>query len=79
MPWLMTMLSLNTGSAATSRVRARVNPFVDAENVRQLDGLRTPITSGSSIVPAVAGGSPRPPDRGFPGQVVPFGRSAALT
>jgi molybdopterin synthase sulfur carrier subunit len=40
------------------RVRVHVNLFVDADNVRRLDGLQTPIGSGQelSIVPAISGG-----------------------
>jgi molybdopterin converting factor small subunit len=40
------------------RPRVHVNLFVGADNVRDLDGLATPITSGDdlSIIPAVSGG-----------------------
>ena len=39
-------------------LRRFVNVFLDEEDVRFLDGLSTPVTSGQtiSIVPAVAGG-----------------------
>ena len=39
-------------------LRRFVNVFLDEEDVRFLDGLATPVTSGQtlSIVPAVAGG-----------------------
>jgi molybdopterin converting factor small subunit len=39
-------------------LRRFVNVFVDEEDVRFLDGLATPLTTGQtiSIVPAVAGG-----------------------
>jgi molybdopterin converting factor small subunit len=41
-------------------LRPHVNLFVGMENVRDLDGLRTPVRADSeiSIVPAVSGGSP---------------------
>ncbi|MBW3572590.1 MAG: MoaD/ThiS family protein [Gemmatimonadetes bacterium] len=40
------------------RVRQHVNVFVDGDNIRFLDGLRTPVGQGSTvtIVPAVSGG-----------------------
>jgi molybdopterin converting factor small subunit len=40
------------------RPRVHVNLFVGADNVRDLDGLTTPITQGDdlSIIPAVSGG-----------------------
>ena len=40
------------------RTRVHVNLFVGADNVRDLDGLATPIASGTdlSIIPAVSGG-----------------------
>ena len=40
------------------RPRVHVNLFVGADNVRDLDGLATPITPGDdlSIIPAVSGG-----------------------
>jgi molybdopterin synthase sulfur carrier subunit len=40
------------------RLRTHVNVFVDADNIRDLDGLRTPLAPGSelSIVPAISGG-----------------------
>jgi sulfur-carrier protein len=40
------------------RLRAHVNLFVDSDNVRDLDGLATPIARGQelSIIPAVSGG-----------------------
>lgn len=40
------------------RVRQHVNVFVDGDNIRFLDGLRTPVEAGSTvtIVPAVSGG-----------------------
>lgn len=39
-------------------VRQHVNVFVDGENIRFLDGLRTPLAPASTIVivPAVSGG-----------------------
>jgi molybdopterin synthase sulfur carrier subunit len=39
-------------------VRQHVNVFVDGENIRFLDGLRTPLEPASTIVivPAVSGG-----------------------
>ena len=39
-------------------LRRHVNLFVDGENVRYMDGLRTPLASDSTltIVPAVSGG-----------------------
>ena len=39
-------------------VRQHVNVFVDGENIRFLDGLRTPVAPASTIVivPAVSGG-----------------------
>ena len=40
------------------RLRAHVNLFVDSDNVRNLDGLATPIAPGQelSIIPAISGG-----------------------
>jgi sulfur-carrier protein len=40
------------------RTRVHVNLFVGADNVRDLDGLATPIRSGEelSIIPAISGG-----------------------
>lgn len=40
------------------RLRTHVNVFVDADNVRFLDGLATPISAGQSlsIIPAISGG-----------------------
>lgn len=39
-------------------VRPHVNVFVDGENIRDADGLRTPVRSGAEIfiLPAVSGG-----------------------
>lgn len=39
-------------------LRVHVNLFVDSDNVRDLDGLATPLTSGQqlSIIPAISGG-----------------------
>lgn len=39
-------------------LRPFVNVFLDGDNARQLDGLRTPLREGAvvSILPAVAGG-----------------------
>jgi len=39
-------------------IRQHVNVFVDGDNIRFLDGLRTPVGQGSTIVivPAVSGG-----------------------
>ena len=43
----------------TGGLRRFVNVYVDDEDVRFLDGLKTPISEGAkvSIIPAVAGGS----------------------
>ena len=40
------------------QLRQHVNVFVDGENIRFLDGFRTPLAEGSTIVivPAVSGG-----------------------
>lgn len=40
------------------RTRVHVNLFVGVDNVRDLDGLATPITPGDelSIIPAISGG-----------------------
>ena len=40
------------------RLRAHVNLFVDSDNIRDLDGVATPIAPGQelSIIPAVSGG-----------------------
>lgn len=40
------------------RVRRHVNVFVGTRNIRDLEGLATPVASGEvlSIIPAVAGG-----------------------
>ena len=40
------------------RTRVHVNLFVGADNVRDLDGLATPIAPGGelSIIPAISGG-----------------------
>ncbi len=42
----------------TGRTRVHVNLFVDADNVRDLDGVETTIADGSdlSIIPAISGG-----------------------
>ncbi|HWK89865.1 MAG TPA: ubiquitin-like small modifier protein 1 [Longimicrobium sp.] len=42
----------------TGRVRQHVNVFVDGDNIRFLEGLRTLVAEGSTIVivPAVSGG-----------------------
>jgi len=42
----------------TGELRRHVNVFVDGDNVRFLDGLRTPVGDGSTIiiVPSVSGG-----------------------
>lgn len=42
----------------TGRMRIHVNVFVDADNIRDLDGLKTTILDGSnlSIIPAISGG-----------------------
>ncbi len=42
----------------TGRTRVHVNVFVDADNIRDLDGLATTIADGSdlSIIPAISGG-----------------------
>ena len=40
------------------RTRVHVNLFVGAENIRDLDGLATPLSPGDelSIIPAISGG-----------------------
>jgi len=40
------------------RTRVHVNLFVDADNIRDLDGVETMIAEGSdvSIIPAISGG-----------------------
>ncbi len=42
----------------TGRTRIHVNLFVDANNIRDLDGVDTTIADGSdvSIIPAISGG-----------------------
>jgi len=42
----------------TGRTRVHVNLFVDADNIRDLDGLATTVADGSdlSIIPAISGG-----------------------
>ena len=42
----------------TGAVRRHLNVFVNADNVRDLDGIDTPLTSGDevTILPAVSGG-----------------------
>jgi len=42
----------------TGRVRRHLNVFVNADNVRDLDGVDTPLTPGDvvAILPAVSGG-----------------------
>ena len=42
----------------TGRTRVHVNLFVDAENIRDLDGVDTTVADGSdvSIIPAISGG-----------------------
>jgi molybdopterin converting factor small subunit len=42
----------------TGRTRIHVNLFVDADNIRDLDGVDTTIVDGSdvSIIPAISGG-----------------------
>jgi sulfur-carrier protein len=42
----------------TGRTRVHVNLFVDADNIRDLDGIDTTVTDGSdiSIIPAISGG-----------------------
>jgi len=42
----------------TGRTRVHVNLFVDADNIRDLDGVETMIAEGSdvSIIPAISGG-----------------------
>ena len=41
------------------RVRPHINIFVDGENIRDVDGLATPVRDGAEvfIIPAVSGGS----------------------
>jgi molybdopterin converting factor small subunit len=40
------------------RTRIHVNLFVDADNIRDLEGVDTAVTDGSdvSIIPAISGG-----------------------
>ena len=42
----------------TGRTRVHVNLFVDADNIRDLDGVETKVADGSdlSIIPAISGG-----------------------
>ena len=42
----------------TGRTRVHVNLFVDADNIRDLDGVDTTVADGSdlSIIPAISGG-----------------------
>jgi molybdopterin converting factor small subunit len=42
----------------TGRTRLHVNMFVDADNIRDLDGVETTVAAGSdvSIIPAISGG-----------------------
>ena len=42
----------------TGRTRVHVNLFVDADNIRDLDGVQTTLADGSdlSIIPAISGG-----------------------
>ncbi len=42
----------------TGRTRVHVNLFVDADNIRDLDGVETAVAVGSevSIIPAISGG-----------------------
>jgi molybdopterin converting factor small subunit len=42
----------------TGRTRVHVNMFVDADNIRDLDGVDTTVAAGSdvSIIPAISGG-----------------------
>ena len=42
----------------TGRTRVHVNLFVDADNIRDLDGVETTVANGSdvSIIPAISGG-----------------------
>jgi len=42
----------------TGRMRVHVNLFVDADNIRDLDGVDTTLGDGSdlSIIPAISGG-----------------------
>lgn len=42
----------------TGRTRIHVNLFVDADNIRDLDGMETIVAAGSdvSIIPAISGG-----------------------
>jgi len=42
----------------TGRTRVHVNLFVDADNIRDLDGVETMVAEGSdvSIIPAISGG-----------------------
>ena len=42
----------------TGRTRVHVNLFVDADNIRDLDGVETIVGNGSdvSIIPAISGG-----------------------
>jgi molybdopterin synthase sulfur carrier subunit len=42
----------------TGRTRVHVNLFVDADNIRDLDGVETTVADGSdvSVIPAISGG-----------------------
>ena len=42
----------------TGRTRVHVNLFIDANNIRDLDGVETAVADGSdlSIIPAISGG-----------------------
>ena len=46
----------------TGKVRRHLNVFVNTENVRDLDGVDTPLAGGDVVtfLPAVSGGSPWP-------------------
>ena len=49
---------LNRVLSPGGQVRPLVNVFVDEDNIRDLDGLQTPLADGHSvaIIPAIAGG-----------------------
>jgi molybdopterin synthase sulfur carrier subunit len=52
----------------TGKLRRFVNVYVDEEDVRFLRGIETEVPAGArlAIIPAVAGGAPRPPERTAP-------------
>ncbi|MGH9210481.1 MAG: ubiquitin-like small modifier protein 1 [Acidimicrobiales bacterium] len=58
------------------RQRLHVNLFVGPDNIRDLDGLATPITAGQelSIIPAISGGFDGAPVRSGSRRRGPIGR-----